>query len=248
MYPSLPGYTPAGSSSQGRGAYGAAPDNSGGASASRPPLQSAGSAEASPWSSDTPSVLRVKIADEYRLDPLVSLGTWLGRGGGRGANLLLRLRAWVMMKQQWLCSPLRPPRVSTLLLPPPPPASQIQVPPALEASARPVRDFDFEYERTVMQAEASGLVERFLAKPEDTHYAGTKVGKFLGMGYAAPTVHLALAYQAATRGDEAQVVDFCNNYTQLLGMGFGPALAAGALVRAKNDAAAAAELCLAATS
>jgi hypothetical protein len=44
------------------------------------------------------------------------------------------------------------------------------------------------------------------------------------------------------------VVDFCNNYTQLIGMGFSPALAAGALVRSKNDAAAAADLCLASTS
>jgi hypothetical protein len=74
------------------------------------------------------------------------------------------------------------------------------------------------------------------------------VGKYVAMGYSAPAVHLALAYQASTRGGEAAVVDFCNNYTQLLGMGFSPALAAGALLRAKNDATAAADLCLAAAS
>lgn len=45
-----------------------------------------------------------------------------------------------------------------------------------------------------------------------------------------------------------QVVDFCNNYTQLLGMGFSPAVAAGALVKAKNDATAATDLCLATSS
>lgn len=68
------------------------------------------------------------------------------------------------------------------------------------------------------------------------------------MGYPAAAVHLALAYQASVRGDEACVIDFCNNYTQLLGMGFGPAAAGGALVRAKNDATAAADLCLAAAA
>lgn len=41
-----------------------------------------------------------------------------------------------------------------------------------------------------------------------------------------------------------QVVDFCNNYTQLLGMGFGPATAAGALAKTRNDLNAATEICL----
>lgn len=135
------------------------------------------------------------------------------------------------------------------------------------------------------------------------------------MGYSPEAVQLALAYQAQTRGDEAQVgdqggpggegegegvadrlplacrarpgmcppsplreraqpgtgspawrpvpwalqivmhsprtrpqvIDFCNNYTQLLGMGFSPSMAAGALVRSRNDATAAADLCLAAS-
>jgi hypothetical protein len=41
-----------------------------------------------------------------------------------------------------------------------------------------------------------------------------------------------------------QIVDFCNHYTQLQGMGFGPSLAAGALVKTKNDLSAATDLCL----
>jgi hypothetical protein len=45
-----------------------------------------------------------------------------------------------------------------------------------------------------------------------------------------------------------QVVGFCNTYTQLLGMGFSPAVAAEALVRTQNDATAATDICLAATS
>jgi hypothetical protein len=45
-----------------------------------------------------------------------------------------------------------------------------------------------------------------------------------------------------------QVVDFCNNYTQLLGMGFGPSIAAGALAKTKNDLSAATDLCLSASS
>ncbi len=47
---------------------------------------------------------------------------------------------------------------------------------------------------------------------------------------------------------ETQVVDFCNNYTQLLGMGFSPSLAAGALVKTKNNVNEATELCLSASS
>jgi hypothetical protein len=43
---------------------------------------------------------------------------------------------------------------------------KVTVPPALEASSRPQRDFDFEYERKVMQQEGSGLVDRFLGKAE----------------------------------------------------------------------------------
>lgn len=126
---------------------------------------------------------------------------------------------------------------------------QVTVPPALDAGgSQPAREFEFEFERGVMQQEASGLVDRFLSKPEDAGAAGPRAGRFVAMGYSAPAVHLALAYQASVRGDDATVIDFCNNYTQLLGMGFGPALAAGALVRAKNDATAAADLCLAASA
>jgi hypothetical protein len=40
---------------------------------------------------------------------------------------------------------------------------------------------------------------------QDAYYAGTKVGKYVGMGYTPAAVHQALAYQAQTRGDEAQV-------------------------------------------
>ncbi|KAI8467309.1 MAG: hypothetical protein J3K34DRAFT_430993 [Monoraphidium minutum] len=189
MYPSLSNFT--GGGPQRGGAGGAA---AGSGAAGRPPAPALQSVDASPWSADSHSVLRVKIADEYRLDPLVT------------------------------------------------------VPPALEASSRPQRDFDFDYERTVMQQEGSSLVDRFLAKPEESYHAGTKAGKYVAMGYAPAAVHLALAYQAQSRGDDAAAVDFCNNYTQLLGMGFAPELAAGALVRAKNDAAAAADICLAAAS
>lgn len=47
------------------------------------------------------------------------------------------------------------------------PAPQVTVPPALEAGTRSQqRDLDFEFERKVMQQEGSGLVDRFLGKPE----------------------------------------------------------------------------------
>jgi hypothetical protein len=59
---------------------------------------------------------------------------------------------------------------------------------------------------------------------------------------------VAAAEAAAARDPDAVVVDFCNNYTQLLGMGFRPAVAAGALVRVGNDLNAATDACLAATA
>jgi hypothetical protein len=41
-----------------------------------------------------------------------------------------------------------------------------------------------------------------------------------------------------------QIADFCSNYEALLGMGFAPSLAVGALLKTKNDMNAAPELCL----
>jgi hypothetical protein len=120
------------------------------------------------------------------------------------------------------------------------------VPPALEAVARPHQAVDFEFERRVIADEASTSLDSFLAKPEEAYYKDAAAGRFIGMGFTPAAVALGLAYQSATRGDESRVVDFCNNYSQLLGMGFAPALAGGALVRTGNDVSAAAEMCLAA--
>lgn len=87
MYPSL-------ASIRGGGSGGAAGGGGGGGGGGAPPLSAYGSsnaaqaqapalssADASPWSGDSPSVLRVKIADDYRLDPLVrGLGARVGSG------------------------------------------------------------------------------------------------------------------------------------------------------------------------
>jgi hypothetical protein len=306
MYPSLSSIGKAapggggGGDAYGGGGAGAASGSGAPRAAGGAPLQSAPSAEASPWSLDSPAVLRVKIADEYRLDPLVRRGGSGRRGAGSGgaARRGAARAAQAHARQRRAAAP--PPRGSESESgrsrasqprravrsprgcarngdpkpdPPPPaarrPAAQVQVPPALEASSRPQqRDFDFDYERTVMQQEGGGLVERFLGKPEvrgggghgghalpwaacsgghglprrtcwrpcacgagaapclrlpfrnarppptpppppptpqDTYYSGSKVGKYVAMGYSVPAVHLALAYQASTRGDEAQV-------------------------------------------
>ena len=65
MYPSLQNFAGgAAGPPRAGGAYPAAADGA------RPPQQQP-VADSSPWLADTPSVLRVKIADEYRLDPLV---------------------------------------------------------------------------------------------------------------------------------------------------------------------------------
>lgn len=40
------------------------------------------------------------------------------------------------------------------------------MPPALAASSRPQQDFDYEYERQVMSADASTSIDSFLAKSE----------------------------------------------------------------------------------
>lgn len=85
MYPSLASI---------RGGGGGTAGGGGGGSGGAPPLSAYGGAAAaaaagasplgsadaaSPWAGDCPSVLRVKIADEYRLDPLVS--AWVAGGG-----------------------------------------------------------------------------------------------------------------------------------------------------------------------
>jgi len=123
-------------------------------------------------------------------------------------------------------------------------APPVQVPPALAASTASQRDFDFDYERKVMQDEASTSVDTFLKKAEQSYYSDTKAAKFLSMGFKVSTVHLAMAYRSSQGGDDNTIVDFCNNYESLLGMGFAPSLAVGALLKTKNDMNAAPELCL----
>jgi hypothetical protein len=202
MYPSLSSIGKAGGGGDtyggpsGSGAAPAAAPRGGGAAA----LQSAPSAEASPWSVDNPAVLRVKIADEYRLDALVR-GAMQGPRGGPRLGTTGHTHAFAASRccgTPLQAPPLRlttppaarSPRIHRPLSPvPAPPARpsplpwlpwQIQVPPALEASSRPQqREFDFEYERTVMQQEGGRLVERFLGKPE--------VRAGLGAGAGAPS-------------------------------------------------------------
>jgi len=43
---------------------------------------------------------------------------------------------------------------------------QVPMPPGLAAASRPPPEFDFEFERQVMAAEASTSFDAFLAKPE----------------------------------------------------------------------------------
>lgn len=123
-------------------------------------------------------------------------------------------------------------------------------------------------------------LEAALSRPEESYYRDTRAARFLSMGFSVSAVSLAISYAqmlqqrhpvvrpapgsaaaagpggaeavaaaeaAAARDPDAVVVDFCNNYTQLLGMGFRPAVAAGALVRVGNDLNAATDACLAAT-
>ncbi|WIA10329.1 hypothetical protein OEZ85_010521 [Tetradesmus obliquus] len=122
-------------------------------------------------------------------------------------------------------------------------APPVPMPPALAASSRPQQDFDYEYERQVMSADASTSIDSFLAKSEDTFYESTKASKFTHAGFSPAVVNLALAYHAAERGDDSQILAFCENFKTLTQeMAFSPALAAGALVKSKNDLAAAANL------
>ncbi len=72
-----------------------------------------------------------------------------------------------------------------------------------------------------------------------------RAGKYIGMGFSATAVSLAMAYAAATKtGGDAVVVDFCNNINQLTAMGFSAAVAAGALGLAQNDMQAATDALL----
>eukprot|EP00877_Chromochloris_zofingiensis_P012301 jgi/Chrzof1/7324/Cz02g19130.t1 len=200
MYPSLPlQSSQAQQQPQGqRNPYGYAMADGGQLGATHrpaaPALARQQSMDPSPWGAETSSTLRIKVADEYRVDPSIDL------------------------------------------------------PPAMEAVTRPQQKVDFEYERKAMQDEAETSYNAFFATSEEKYYKDTKMGKFISMGYSPTAVSLGLAYQSSSGGDGSKVVDFCNNYTQLLGMGFSPAMSAGALMKTKNDINAATELCLAASS
>eukprot|EP00882_Tetradesmus_deserticola_P031660 GHRQ01035814.1.p3 GENE.GHRQ01035814.1~~GHRQ01035814.1.p3 ORF type:complete len:113 (+),score=37.03 GHRQ01035814.1:1599-1937(+) len=78
---------------------------------------------------------------------------------------------------------------------------------------------------------------------QETFYESTKASKFTHAGFSPAVVNLALAYHAAERGDDSQILVFCENLKTLTQeMSFSPALAAGALMKTKNDLAAAANL------
>eukprot|EP00882_Tetradesmus_deserticola_P015895 GHRQ01016951.1.p1 GENE.GHRQ01016951.1~~GHRQ01016951.1.p1 ORF type:complete len:195 (+),score=50.41 GHRQ01016951.1:1078-1662(+) len=119
----------------------------------------------------------------------------------------------------------------------------VPTPPALAASSRPQQDFDYDFERQVLSHDASTSFDSFLAKPEDMFYESTRASKFTHAGFSPAVVNLALAYHAAERGDDSQILAFCENFKTLMQeMSFSPALAAGALMKTKNDLAAAANL------
>eukprot|EP00775_Hariotina_reticulata_P011628 gene11628-11772_t len=115
------------------------------------------------------------------------------------------------------------------------------MPPGLAATSSAQQTFDYDFERQVMSNDASASFDTFLAKPEDTYYDNTKASKFTRLGFSPAIVNLALAYHAANKGDDNQIVQFCENYKTLTeDMSFKAQLAAGALIKMKNDLAAAA--------
>ncbi|KAF8069411.1 hypothetical protein HT031_001526 [Scenedesmus sp. PABB004] len=125
-------------------------------------------------------------------------------------------------------------------------APPVAMPPALAGSSGGGRgpEFDYDLERQVMAADASTSFDAFLAKPEDSFYDNTKAARFVRAGFSPAVVNLALAYHAANRGGgDDQIMAFCENFRTLTQeMSFSAALAAGALVKTKNDLAAAANL------
>lgn len=122
-------------------------------------------------------------------------------------------------------------------------APPVPMPPALAATGRQQQTFDYEFERQVITSDAAASFDAFLSNSEESYYTNTKASKFIEAGHSPAAVNLALSYHAANRGDEAQIKAFCDNYKTLTQeMSFDTALAAGALVKAKNDVAAAVNL------
>jgi hypothetical protein len=69
--------------------------------------------------------------------------------------------------------------------------------------------------------------------------------RYMQMGYEREEVAMALAAHDGQE-EQGQVIEFCRQYRQLRSMGFAPPLVAGALMRHRDDLAAATEACLSA--
>lgn len=110
-----------------------------------------------------------------------------------------------------------------------------------EAVPRTQAAFDFDLERRVASEDASssGAAPATVDDPFQLI-----LERYTQMGYEHEEVAMALAAQAGQEEDEDQVVDFLKNYRQLKSMGFQAPVVTGALIRHKDDLAAATEACL----
>jgi hypothetical protein len=194
-------------------------------------------------SGEPPLSIRVKIADEFRLDPAVTVPAAMDAVAPRGAAADtaddFEYERRVLAEAEAAAAGNG--------------ASSAGDDPALEAAlARPEESYYREtraarFLSMGFSVSAVSLAISYAQMLQQRHpVVRPSPGSAVAMAPGGAEA-VAVAEAAAARDPDAVVVDFCNNYTQLLGMGFRPAVAAGALVRVGNDLSAATDACLAAT-
>lgn len=95
----------------------------------------------------------------------------------------------------------------------------------------PQGSFDFEYENKIMNVESTKNLEGFLSQPSVIN--PPQLSRLTAMGYPRLAVTFALGMYDSNR-DETKIVDFCTNYNKLMGMGFDPTMALGALAKSRS--------------
>jgi len=106
---------------------------------------------------------------------------------------------------------------------------------------------DLSMERKLIEQAGTNDVEDFFMAAEPSSYTDPTIRQFTDMGVSRGQAAVGLAYSQQAKLSQAEAVEFATNLKELMSMGYGMALATGALLRNKNNLAAATEMCLSAT-
>mmetsp|Transcript_37676 Transcript_37676/g.95228 ORF Transcript_37676/g.95228 Transcript_37676/m.95228 type:complete len:193 (-) Transcript_37676:24-602(-) len=107
------------------------------------------------------------------------------------------------------------------------------------------QSLSFEQELVDNAGQQGNHVEEFFKTADMSDMQDEGIRQFTDMGFSRAQASLGIAFCSALKLNQSEVPDFASNYGQLGGMGYDMPVVVGALVRAKNDAGQATEMCLA---